>query len=105
MNRLLIVGASSGVGRSLANDLSKTHELWTASRRSSTGSEAHHVTWDALSGEFPSDWLPEELDGMVYCPGSIRLSLSAGSMMARSERTSNSICSVPFVHSGRHFRR
>jgi NAD(P)-dependent dehydrogenase (short-subunit alcohol dehydrogenase family) len=29
--------------------------------------------WDAVSEPFPTDCLPERLDGFVYCPGSIRL--------------------------------
>ncbi|WP_242513241.1 SDR family NAD(P)-dependent oxidoreductase [Halochromatium salexigens] len=29
--------------------------------------------WDALGDPFPRDCLPERLDGVVYCPGSIRL--------------------------------
>jgi NAD(P)-dependent dehydrogenase (short-subunit alcohol dehydrogenase family) len=32
-----------------------------------------HLTWDATAGDFPVDQLPETLEGLVYCPGSIRL--------------------------------
>ncbi len=73
MSRLMIVGASSGIGQALANSLSSSHELWTASRRTTSDIGEHHVTWDARVGEFPSDQLPESLDGLIYCPGSIRL--------------------------------
>jgi NAD(P)-dependent dehydrogenase (short-subunit alcohol dehydrogenase family) len=29
--------------------------------------------WDATAGDFPKDQLPDALEGLVYCPGSIRL--------------------------------
>lgn len=32
-----------------------------------------HITYDAMAGPFPSDRLPDELGGLVYCPGSIDL--------------------------------
>jgi NAD(P)-dependent dehydrogenase (short-subunit alcohol dehydrogenase family) len=33
----------------------------------------HHISWDASSGELDAGRLPERLDGLAYCPGSIRL--------------------------------
>ncbi len=32
-----------------------------------------NLAWDAREDSFPTDLLPETLDGSVYCPGSIRL--------------------------------
>ena len=37
------------------------------------GRAERHLTWDATAGDFPVDQLPETLEGLVYCPGSIRL--------------------------------
>ena len=71
--KLFIVGASSGIGQALADSLSDSYELWTASRHQEDKSSKHAIVWDATKGEFPANALPEALDGMVYCPGSIRL--------------------------------
>ena len=73
MRSVLIVGATSGVGRALAKVLSADCELWTVSRRADPDNGAYHVQWDATSGGIPAGVLPERLDGLVYCPGSIRL--------------------------------
>ena len=73
MSRVMIVGASSGVGQALADSLSSSHEVWTASRHDTSGYGERHISWDATAGEFPPDRLPDRLDGLVYCPGSIRL--------------------------------
>jgi NAD(P)-dependent dehydrogenase (short-subunit alcohol dehydrogenase family) len=74
MDNLLIIGASSGVGQALAKRLLGSHNIWTASRRSSDpNSDNRQVEWDATKDDFPADFLPEQLNGFVYCPGSIRL--------------------------------
>jgi len=72
MSNLLIIGASSGVGLALAETLSDSHDLWTASRHRD-GDDPRHASWDAARQPFPPDFLPDRLDGMVYCPGNIRL--------------------------------
>ena len=43
------------------------------SRRPPDADEDTHRTWDATRDPFPKDFLPEQLDGLIYCPGSIRL--------------------------------
>lgn len=53
MGRLLIFGASRGVGRALAENLANSHEFWTVSRRATHNRVAHPLSWDAtglLSG-------------------------------------------------------
>ena len=73
MDRLLIVGASRGIGAELARSLRGEALLWGVSREpESEGFEATR-SWDAASQAFPADFLPDRLDGLVYCPGSIRL--------------------------------
>ncbi|WP_246155798.1 SDR family NAD(P)-dependent oxidoreductase [Thiohalocapsa marina] len=71
----LIIGASSGVGAALCRELSaRNHTVVHASRQPDTAAlGAKAVTWDARDDAFPTDELPETLDGLVYCPGSIRL--------------------------------
>ena len=75
MRRILIVGASSGIGRKLADRLAGEAQLWTASRSATSERGDPHLTWDAAdaAAPFPTDGLPDSLDGLVYCPGSIRL--------------------------------
>lgn len=73
MARFLIVGASSGIGAALVARMGESHELWTASRGKEPALGGWHIGWDASEGAFPADRLPEPLDGLVYCPGSIRL--------------------------------
>lgn len=73
MDRYLIVGASHGIGAEIASGLADRARLWTTSRQ--PGDQAFEAArpWDAASQAFPTDFLPERLDGLVYCPGSIRL--------------------------------
>ena len=75
MRHILIVGASSGIGRGLAHRLSGQAHLWTASRSPVSEQDPRHLAWDAAdaTAPFPADGLPDALDGLVYCPGSIRL--------------------------------
>lgn len=70
---ILIVGASSGIGRATAQWLiEQGRNVITAGRRA-PGLGVPHITFDATIGPFPADQLPPELAGLVYCPGSIDL--------------------------------
>jgi len=73
MASVMIVGASSGIGAALAARMAQGTELWTVARGGEPSTGGTHITWDATQGAFPADQLPERLDGLVYCPGSIRL--------------------------------
>jgi NAD(P)-dependent dehydrogenase (short-subunit alcohol dehydrogenase family) len=67
---ILVIGASSGIGAEVAKRLSAAGaKTSTASRSSGTD----HV-WDATNPTSDlSSILPDQLDGLVYCPGSINL--------------------------------
>ncbi len=71
---ILIVGASSGIGYELAQTLIKQGaKVISASRTAPQLSEVQHITFDVLSnsgGELAN--IPQ-LDGVVYCVGSINL--------------------------------
>ena len=73
MQRTFIIGGSSGTGQALARELEGSHEIWTASRRGTGPNGCRHLRWDVLNETAPDGELPERLEGLVYCPGSIRL--------------------------------
>jgi NAD(P)-dependent dehydrogenase (short-subunit alcohol dehydrogenase family) len=71
--KYLIVGASSGVGAALYTTLKNDHhQVFTASRREVAGSLTH-ISIDITKDELTLSQLPDSLDGIVYCPGSINL--------------------------------
>lgn len=73
---ILIVGASSGIGHALAQQLQATGAtLFTAGRQQPEGIESTHMTWDVsqtAAGDALTS-LPDTLHGLVYCPGTINL--------------------------------
>lgn len=71
----LIVGASSGVGKSLAEKLiAQGANVYTASRHSGDTPSVSHLVFDAQSNDFQSfAALPDVIHGVAYCPGSINL--------------------------------
>ena len=72
---ILIIGGSSGIGRALVDLLAPNHNIYVASRSNESLSNAAvtHLTHDVLNDELDVNNLPEQLDGFVYCPGSINL--------------------------------
>jgi NAD(P)-dependent dehydrogenase (short-subunit alcohol dehydrogenase family) len=70
---ILVVGASSGIGKAAAQRLiAEGRTVLTAGRRD-PGLGVPHIPFDATAGPFPVDPLPAELSGLVYAPGSIDL--------------------------------
>ena len=72
----LIIGASSGIGLKLATQLAEAgHEVFATYNKSkfesSEGIQYHYL--NVLDETTPLDFLPESIDGLVYCPGSINL--------------------------------
>ena len=67
---IVIVGASSGIGAEVAKRLNQAGaKTSTASRSNGT-----QLVWDATNPISDlSPILPDQLDGLVYCPGSINL--------------------------------
>ena len=71
--QFLIVGANSGIGREVFTLLSKDgHEVFTTSRGSFDNPDRHFVM-ENLSAFDELEGLPNSLDGLLYCPGTINL--------------------------------
>lgn len=72
----VIVGGSKGIGLSLVKQLSAMgHQLTVFSRsaESLVGMDnVTHIAWDVTT-PFPEVDLPETIDGLAYCPGSLNL--------------------------------
>ena len=72
---ILIVGGSSGIGLSLVKQLQSDHNLIVANRSDEAlnGLSVEFIPYDAENGELEVAKLPETLNGLVYCPGTINL--------------------------------
>lgn len=76
MANFVIIGGSSGIGKSTVDLLkSQGHNVYASYNNnppsSAPSSNYFHLN---VNGEFPNpDFLPETIDGLVYCPGSIVL--------------------------------
>lgn len=76
MQNILIIGGSSGIGKELAHSLSSDGINVYATYNNNKQNDENNLTYnqlDVLSENFDFDYLPETLDGIVYCPGSINL--------------------------------
>lgn len=75
MKHILIIGGSSGIGLELVKQLKDTHRVWVASRTPGPLPElgVTHLPYDVTDTESALSGVPEQLDGLVYCPGSVNL--------------------------------
>lgn len=73
MKNILIVGSSSGIGKSLANILSVENKIYgTYFKTTDTINESNYYL-NVLDENPDFGFLPDTLDGLVYCPGAINL--------------------------------
>lgn len=77
MQHYLIIGASSGIGKELANQLAQAgKQVIGTFNKNEPIAENPNIRFhqlDVLEDAISLDFLPDVLDGFVYCPGSINL--------------------------------
>lgn len=72
MKKIVIVGGSKGIGKALVNILLDEHQVINLSRTEPQISHVNltHHELDVLTDELPQI---DEIDALIYCPGSINL--------------------------------
>jgi NAD(P)-dependent dehydrogenase (short-subunit alcohol dehydrogenase family) len=77
MQQILIIGASSGIGQELAIQLAAAGNQVTATfQKNKPAPENPNIRYhqlNVLDDNISLDFLPDELAGFIYCPGSISL--------------------------------
>ena len=75
MKQYLIIGGSTGIGRSLAEFLSKEAHVTATYAHTEPApiANVNYVQYDVTNSDGDFSWLPESIDGLAYCVGSITL--------------------------------
>lgn len=75
MKNILLIGGSYGIGLAIAQELHNDNNIFVASRTNEnlTGLNVTYIPFDAATDTLDTSKLPANLDGLVYCPGSINL--------------------------------
>ncbi|MFZ1370794.1 MAG: NAD-dependent epimerase/dehydratase family protein, partial [Ferruginibacter sp.] len=75
MQHYLIVGASGGIGKELASQLAGSgRQVIATFNKNEPTAENPNIRFhplNVLEEDLSLDFLPDELSGFVYCPGSI----------------------------------
>lgn len=75
MKNIVLIGGSYGIGLAIAKELQYENKVFVASRTNENIADLHvtHLPFDATTETLDTSLLPEVIDGLVYCPGSINL--------------------------------
>lgn len=77
MATYLIIGASSGIGKKLTEQLvnsgQRVYTTYFKNKPETNAGLPDYHYLNVLDENISLDFLPESLDGLVYCPGSINL--------------------------------
>ena len=75
MKNFLVIGGSSGIGKEISELLSNENIVFSTSRNeiNESNENIRHIKYDVLEDELDPELLPNQIDGFVYCPGTINL--------------------------------
>ena len=75
MKNILLIGGSYGIGFAIAKELQEGNNVFVASRTNDNLSDLNvtYLPFDASTDALDTSKLPEIIDGLIYCPGSINL--------------------------------
>ncbi|MDG2475599.1 MAG: SDR family NAD(P)-dependent oxidoreductase [Flavobacteriaceae bacterium] len=74
MKNILLIGGSTGIGYELSQKLKQDYNVFISTRDQDKFNDQNIITQELnLDQEFETDWLPEQIDGFVYLPGTINL--------------------------------
>ena len=77
MDSILVIGGSSGIGYELSNKLTdQGYDVIATYNQNKVSSEKANLSYNhlnVLDKEIDLSFLPRQLDGLVYCPGSVDL--------------------------------
>ena len=75
MKNILLIGGSYGIGLAIAQELQAGNKVYVASRTNENLSHLNitHIPFDVITDNLDTSNLPEIIDGLIYCPGSINL--------------------------------
>jgi NAD(P)-dependent dehydrogenase (short-subunit alcohol dehydrogenase family) len=69
----LVIGGSSGIGKATVDKLLARREIVFATYNQIPVNEVNYHHLNVMDDEFNFSFVPDELHGLVYCPGSINL--------------------------------
>lgn len=76
MKNYLVIGASTGIGEATVLQLSATHKVFGTFFKNQPTHHNQNTTYHSLNvldDNIDLSFLPENLDGILYCPGAINL--------------------------------
>ncbi len=76
MKNYLVIGGSSGIGEAISKELSQLENHIYASYKNNvkvSGENLQYFFLDVLSPNLDLSFLPDTIDGLIYCPGAILL--------------------------------
>lgn len=77
MKNFFIIGGSSGIGRALSKQLTtagnQVYGTYYKNQPNDVQPNEHFTFLDVTNENLNLDFLPETIDGLIYCPGSINL--------------------------------
>ncbi|MFT6748885.1 MAG: 3-oxoacyl-[acyl-carrier protein] reductase [Flavobacterium sp.] len=75
MKNILLIGGSYGIGLAITKELEQGNTVYVASRTNEElqNLSVTHIPFDVSTDTLDTTLLPEKIDGLIYCPGSINL--------------------------------